>query len=112
MSRVATSPLTAIADPVIFGYNDMLHYPHQFVTVSYYSDASATTAAEPTTGTITAEFRYNGGQGFVTFGNSPIDAADNAYFVDCAGPAVEWRFTPVGVDVATHYKITVTGSEA
>lgn len=112
MSRIAVSPVTAIADPVTLEYSDMLHFPHQFVTIAYFSDAAGTTPAEPATGTITAEYRYHGAQGFVVFSGSPVDASDNAAFVDCAGPAVEWRFTPTGVDVATHYRITVIGSEA
>ena len=115
MSRTITLPsfgAEAVATAVTGTFDDMVHFPHQFICVSYFDDAAMTIPAVPTAGSIAAEFQYKGMQGWVTFANSPIDCTDIGKFVDAAGPIVGYRLTPTGITGATHYKVTVTGSES
>ena len=111
MARTATSKITPVSETIDLESKDMIHYPHVFVTFSYFTDSQGAPASTPSSGAIDISTRYNGAQGFTTLSSSPIDCSSEGAFADCAGPSVEFKAVPTGITGATHYQMTVTGDK-
>lgn len=79
-------------------------------TVSYYSNVDETPAV-PSGGTIAVTGLIPGATGYSDFNLSPLDCTNISDYCTAGVPLSGVKITPTGVTGATHYKVTITGTE-
>lgn len=87
------------------------HFNHLVVACKVFTDDTYTTIATPTVGSIAIEGKVNGNDGWSALDLSPIDVTDSASYASTSIPLSDIRAVPTGIDVATHYQITITGND-
>ncbi len=107
---VLQSDITPIDDIIDLG-DIVVGLPHCFGGVQFFIDDTGTTEALPTTGTVTLTAQ--------TLNTAPRFDEPQANIIIAAEPhTISWeantirvKATPLGVDVATHYRLVVTCNE-
>lgn len=79
-------------------------------TATYYSDEFITPVT-PSSGTLIMLGTIKGSGGSAAFADSPLDCTDISDFATAGSPLEKITASPVSIVGATHYKLTITGTE-
>jgi hypothetical protein len=79
-------------------------------TATYYSDEYITPVT-PSAGTMGVLGTVVGAGGAGLFADSPLDCTDVTDFASAGFPLESITSAPVGITGATHYRLTITGTE-